>query len=156
MAPDINSLPPSRSASSSSSQPQPRTMQSPHTMPNRHETTSPRTHSLAAAASMNATEMSGTPSNRGSPHLGHMPSDRRRSQIAMNLNLNDPALPAPGELSSSDRRNSIGQHFSAASPLSIGGRQTIATGDPHHQRQPSLGEVCVSACHLYHLVKHFH
>ncbi|KAK5956384.1 hypothetical protein OHC33_002961 [Knufia fluminis] len=98
------------------------------------------THSLAAAATMNAADRS--PSNsRGSPRLDRRASERRRSQVMMNLTLNDPAIPGPGELSSSDRRSSIGNSFSAASPPSIGGRQTLATGDPHHHRQPSLGDI---------------
>lgn len=73
-----------------------------------------------------------------------MPSDRRRSQAALNfsLNLNDPALPSPGELSSSDPRMSFNHSsYASASPPTIGGRSAIATGDPHHQRQPSLGEI---------------
>ena len=59
----------------------------------------------------------------------------------MNLNLNDPNLPGSGELPGSDRRLSIGNAFRTASPTSIGGSPTIATGDPHHQRAPSLGEI---------------
>lgn len=59
----------------------------------------------------------------------------------MNLNLNDPSLPGPGELSSSDHRSSVGNAFRTASPTSIGGSPAIATGDPHHQRAPSLGEI---------------
>ena len=70
-----------------------------------------------------------------------MPSDRRRSQVAINLNLNDPTLPSPGELSSSDTRTNLNYSFVSASPPTIGGRSAIATGDPHHQRQPSLGEI---------------
>ncbi|EXJ82500.1 hypothetical protein A1O3_06313 [Capronia epimyces CBS 606.96] len=80
-------------------------------------------------------------SNRGSPRLGRMPSDRRRSQVAMGLNLNDPTLPSPGELSSSDPRVNLSHSFVSASPPTIGGRPAIATGDPHHQRQPSLGDI---------------
>ena len=59
----------------------------------------------------------------------------------MNLNLNDPSLPGPGELQSSDHRSSIGHSFRTSSPHSIGGSPIIATGDPHHQRAPSLGEI---------------
>lgn len=63
----------------------------------------------------------------------------------MNLNLNDPAIPSPGELSSSDPRANLSDRlphsYSSASPTTIAGRPTVATGDPHHQRQPSLGEV---------------
>jgi len=50
---------------------------------------------------------------------------RRRSSIRMNLNLNDPALPSPGELQ--------------ASP---GSRQhPNFPPSPNHQRAPSLGEL---------------
>ncbi|KIX04089.1 uncharacterized protein Z518_07642 [Rhinocladiella mackenziei CBS 650.93] len=141
--PDLNSLPPSRSMSSSPMQP--RSMQSAASPPNRRQTPSPRTSSLslATAAIANAANESrrSSLSNRGSPRLGRMPSDRRRSQVALNLNLNDPTLPSPGELSSNDPRVSVGHSYVSASPSTIGGRPAIATGDPHHQRQPSLGDI---------------
>ncbi|KIW14120.1 hypothetical protein PV08_06901 [Exophiala spinifera] len=144
--PDLNSLPPSRSMSSSPMQSRNMTASSP---PNRNDTPSPRASSLslATAAITNAANESSRRSSvsaRGSPRLGRMPSDRRRSQAALNfsLNLNDPALPSPGELSSSDPRLSFSHSYaSSASPQTIGGRSAIATGDPHHQRQPSLGEI---------------
>ena len=50
---------------------------------------------------------------------------RRRSSIRMNLNLNDPALPAPGEMQQSPPSRSR-----APWPHS-----------PHHERAPSLGEL---------------
>jgi len=49
-----------------------------------------------------------------------------------NFSLNDPTIPSPGELSSSDRRVSIGNALSAASPAGLDGR---------HHRQPSLGDI---------------
>ncbi|KEF57576.1 uncharacterized protein A1O9_05494 [Exophiala aquamarina CBS 119918] len=145
--PDLNSLPPSRSMSSSPMQP--RSMHTVTSPPNRQETPSPRSASisLASAASINAANESrrSSLSNRGSPRLGRLPTDRRRSQVAINLNLNDPSLPSPGELSSSDLRASftdrVPHSYVSASPPTLAGRPTIATGDPHHQRQPSLGEV---------------
>lgn len=112
----------------------------------RRDTPSPRSSStsLAAAATINAADLSrrSSASNRGgSPRLGRA-AERRRSQVAMNINLNDPSIPSPGELSSSDPRASLGHSFSSASPSSIGGTRTIADGDPHHhQRTPSLGEI---------------
>lgn len=141
MPPDLNSLPPSQSSSPTALQPR----RISTTMSNsQHDGTSssPRAnnHSLAATAAMNASERRSSTS-QGSPTTDRRNSERRRSQVLMNLNLNDPALPAPGELSSSDRRASIGNSFSAASPQTIGGRQTLATGDPHHHRQPSLGDI---------------
>jgi len=140
MSPDLNSLPPSKPTSPSALQSRP--MSTAMSTPQRENHSAPRlsTHSLAAAATMNAADRS--PSNsRDSPRLDRRVSGRRRSQVMMNLTLNDPAIPAPGELSSSDRRSSMGNAFSAASPSSIGGRQTLATGDPHHHRQPSLGDI---------------
>ena len=118
-------------------------MQTANLPPNRNQTPSPRSSSisLAATAVTNAANDSrrSSLSTRGSPRLGRMPSNRRRSQVAMNLN--DPTLPSPGELSSSDSRTGSGHSYALASPLTIGGRSAIATGDPHHQRQPSLGEI---------------
>lgn len=70
---------------------------------------------------MNATERRNS-SSRASPRLDRQSSDRRRSQVAMNLTLNDPTLPSPGELSSFDRHSSI-------------------PNSPHHHRQPSLGDI---------------
>ncbi|PGH05748.1 hypothetical protein GX51_02719 [Blastomyces parvus] len=142
MPPDINSLPPSRATSHSPYQPR--------TYSNSTEAPlgqSPSPHSssisLAAAATMNATDRSRRSSvsaNRGSPHANRV-HERRRSTVPMNLNLNDPTLPGPGELSSSDHRSSIGSSYRTHSPTSIGGNPAIATGDPHHQRTPSLGEI---------------
>merc|ERR1712000_79449 len=142
--PDLNSLPPSRSMSSSPMQP--RSISTATSPPNRNETPSPRASSisLASAAMTNAANESSrrsSTSNRGSPLLGRMPSDRRRSQVALSLNLNDPSLPSPGDLSSNDPRLNLSHSFVSASPPTIGGRPAIATGDPHHQRQPSLGEI---------------
>lgn len=105
--PDLNSLPPS---SPSPTQPPPAS----HTPP----------HSLAAAAAMNA-GFQNEESRRLS--VGSMRRDveraRRRSSIRMNLNLNDPTLPAPGELQQSP---------SARHPW---------PRSPHHERTPSLGEL---------------
>lgn len=138
MPPDLNSLPPSPPISSTPT----RSMSSTMNIPYREDTPSPRpsTHSLAAAAAINATERRSS-HGQGSPRLDRRTSERRRSQVAMNINLNDPTIPGPGELPSTDRRSSIGNAFSTASPSSIGGRNTLATGDPNHHRQPSLGDI---------------
>ena len=145
MAPDLNSLPPSRSQSGSPLQS--RAVGANAETP-RHQTPSPSPRassvSLAAAATINAgiqnqDSRRSSLSNRGSPQFGR--AERRRSTVAMNLNLNDPTLPGPGELQSGDPRVSMGHAFSTTSPHSIGGSPTIATGDPHHQRAPSLGEL---------------
>jgi len=84
-------------------------------------------HSLAAAAALNAgiqneesRRRSGSSSVRGGVDRA-----RRRSSIRMNLNLNDPTLPAPGELQ-----------------MSPSGRTRIqGLPSPHHERAPSLGEL---------------
>ncbi|KAL2008758.1 hypothetical protein VTN00DRAFT_6952 [Thermoascus crustaceus] len=143
MPPDLNSLPPSRSTSSSPLQQ--RTFP-PTPEGGQGRSPSPRSSniSLAAAATMNAADLSlSRQSSRSSPRTtgGPSVSERRRSAVGMSLSLNDPSVPGPGELPSSDRRSSIGNAFRTASPTSIGGSPTIATGDPHHQRAPSLGEI---------------
>ncbi|KAF2004588.1 hypothetical protein P154DRAFT_403240, partial [Amniculicola lignicola CBS 123094] len=51
---------------------------------------------------------------------------RRRSSIRLNLNLNDPAVPAPGEMQMSPAGRSHGPW---------------APSSPHHERAPSLGEL---------------
>lgn len=64
----------------------------------------------------------------------------------MNLAINDPTMPGPGELSSSDRerRQSISTAHRAGSPTtsSMAGSPVLTMrGDPHHNRTPSLGEL---------------
>ncbi|KAF4767020.1 hypothetical protein HAV15_009940 [Penicillium sp. str.  len=129
MSPDLNSLPPSRSSSTSSSIPQ-RNMPGPGTGP----------------APVNPNTASPRPS-RGSS-IGRLSvSERRRSAAGMNLNLNEMQGTSPGvssELPVSDHRDhrsSIGHAFRTASPSSHGGSPIFATADPHHQRAPSLGEL---------------
>lgn len=55
----------------------------------------------------------------------------------MNLQLNDPSIPAPGEMVSEHPVTS----YSTSSPDMMAGSPIIATGDPHHMRNPSLGEI---------------
>ena len=50
----------------------------------------------------------------------------------MNLQLNDPAIPAPGEMAAD-------QLLSPSSPQLLSG--SPPTADPHHHRAPSLGEL---------------
>ncbi|KAL1999653.1 hypothetical protein VTN02DRAFT_4210 [Thermoascus thermophilus] len=143
MPPDLNSLPPSRSTSSSPLQ-QRNFPPSPEGGHGRSPSPRSSNMSLAAAATMNAADLSlSRQSSRSSPRTSSRlsVSERRRSAVGMSLNLNDPSVPGPGELPSSDHRSSIGNAFRTASPTSIGGSPTIATGDPHHQRAPSLGEI---------------
>ena len=112
----------------------------------RRDTPSPRASStsLAAAASINAADLSrrSSASNRGSGSPRYeRAGEKRRSQVAMNINLNDPFIPGPGELSAVDSRTSAAHSHTSSSPQTIGGIRTIADGDPHHQRAPSLGEL---------------
>lgn len=144
MAPDLNSLPPSRSPSDGATQA--RNFGNPELLRRQTPSPSPRSSSvsLAAAATINAGMQNqdsrrSSISNRGSPIIGR--NERRRSNVMMSLNFNDPSLPGPGELQGGDHRLSIGHSYRTASPHSIGGSPTIATGDPHHQRAPSLGEI---------------
>lgn len=134
MAPDLNSLPPSRSPVYANGLDR-RQPASP----------SPRSSSvsLAAAATINAgIQQQDSRRSSVSSRSNQQPSqsaraERRRSNVAMNLNLNDPSLPGPGELQSSDHRTSIPQAFRTASPQSIGS----PTSAPPHHRAPSLGEL---------------
>jgi hypothetical protein len=70
--------------------------------------------------------------NRQSSHTG-----RRRSTVLMNLQLNDPALPPPGEMIN----EGAAATYRATSPLSMTGSPIIGSVDPHHYRTPSLGEI---------------
>ncbi|KAI0097734.1 hypothetical protein GGR51DRAFT_459904 [Nemania sp. FL0031] len=91
--------------------------------------------SLQAAATVNAglqhepgrrTSSSSLSRQRHSPQAG-----RRRSAVLMNLQLNDPALPAPGEMISEPSAHStVSPQPLSLSPLLIG-------RDPHHNRAPS-------------------
>ncbi|KAJ5173522.1 uncharacterized protein N7500_001453 [Penicillium coprophilum] len=123
MPPDLNSLPPSRSSSTSSSIL--RNMSAPGTGPVIPNNASPRP-------------------SRGSS-IGRLSvSERRRSNAGMNLNINEMGTGhAASDTPASDHhhRSSIGQAFRTASPSSHGGSPVFATADPHHQRAPSLGEL---------------
>ncbi|KAF2684190.1 hypothetical protein K458DRAFT_443146 [Lentithecium fluviatile CBS 122367] len=135
MPPDLNSLPPSPSPTSpplqqpasrtSTTEPSRNMSQSPSASPTPH--TPPHSHSLAAAATMNAGIHNEELRRQSSGSMRReVERARRRSSIRMNLNLNDPSLPAPGELQMSpSTRTRSGQW-----PHS-----------PHHERTPSLGEL---------------
>ncbi|KAJ5780131.1 hypothetical protein N7457_005291 [Penicillium paradoxum] len=128
MPPDLNSLPPSRSSSISSSIAQRNMAATTGTgpAPVNPNTASPRT-------------------SRGSSIGGRLSvSERRRSTAGLNLNPNEMQGTGPGhngEYPASDHRSSIGHAFRTASPSSHGGSPIFATADPHHQRAPSLGEL---------------
>ena len=89
---------------------------------------SPSLSSLQAAATINA-GLHRAPES-ASPVRGSI--ERRRSSLMNNFALNDPTIPSPGEMQSTN----------AHSPRN-GRRSSILAGtaDPHHHRQPSLGEL---------------
>lgn len=136
--PDLNSLPPSRSPSGTQLR---ANGNPPESRPGELGSHSPRASSvsLAAAATINAgihqeSRRSSTSSNRNRPSQS---SSRRRSNVAMNLSLNDPTLPSPGELQSPEQPSSMGQAFRTSSPR----RQYSPPWLQHHHRTPSLGEL---------------
>ncbi|KAG5921948.1 hypothetical protein E4U53_003750 [Claviceps sorghi] len=106
----------------------------------------PSSVSLQAAATMNAglqrepsrqSSSGSLPRNTSSPN-----TSRRRSTVLMNLQLNDPSIPGPGEMAN-DRPG-----YTAHSPQPMSGSPLMA--DPHyhhhhhhhhHHRAPSLGEL---------------
>ncbi|KAL7938117.1 hypothetical protein V8C35DRAFT_290944 [Trichoderma chlorosporum] len=98
-------------------------------------TGSPRSASISlhAAAAMNAglqREPSRRSSNSSLARSLASPPSRRRSTILMNLQLNDPSVPAPGEMFQDHMR---------ASPQPYGGG--IPSESSRHIRTPSLGEL---------------
>jgi hypothetical protein len=160
MAPDLNSLPPSRSGSGSPSMA--RAMASSgEAAALRAQSPSPlsRSSSLQAAATVNAglyqeetrrmmptwsrlligpTDLSaGSPISAATRNRQLSHTGRRRSNVIMNLQLNDPSVPGPGEMVNETHLSS----YSTASPSSLSGSPIISSGDPHHLRNPSLGEI---------------
>ncbi|KAK4227876.1 hypothetical protein QBC38DRAFT_182268 [Podospora fimiseda] len=102
--------------------------------------------SLQAAATLNASLQRESPSRRstGSPlsPSRHSPiSDRRRSQVHMNLQIADPAVPAPGEMLADHHNNSFQEPFNLSPRFMHSSPRLVATGEPTHQRAPSLGEI---------------
>lgn len=100
--------------------------------------------SLQAAAAVNAglqherSSNSRRSSSSVSRQVASPSSGRRRSQVLMNLQLNDPYVPGPGEMvPDAHHRSSFTSPVAAlaGSPLLMGG------ADPHHTRTPSLGEL---------------
>ncbi|GAW24617.1 hypothetical protein ANO14919_142080 [Xylariales sp. No.14919] len=159
MAPDLNSLPPSSPVAIPL-----RTMQATTTngsaspsgggepaLRGQSPSPSPRSASISlqAAATVNAGlqhEPGRRPSSssisrqRQSPQAG-----RRRSAVLMNLQLNDPALPGPGEMAAEggnngSSNNNTPHHTTSPQPLSSSS-PLLAARDPHHNRAPSLGEL---------------
>ncbi|KFY01446.1 hypothetical protein V490_00908 [Pseudogymnoascus sp. VKM F-3557] len=93
------------------------------------------TTSLQATAAVNAglAQEDSRRSSVSSPrHTG-----RRRSTVLMNLALNNPSVPAPGEMVHEPHAQTAGTD---ASPR-LGAAGRVGVGDPHHLRNPSLGEI---------------
>ncbi|KAL1873134.1 hypothetical protein VTK73DRAFT_1045 [Phialemonium thermophilum] len=101
--------------------------------------------SLQAAATLNAglqraepvrrTSSNSLQRNAPSPSAG-----RRRSQVLTNLQIADPAVPGPGEMISDTLQ--AGQSWRTASPRPLSNSPHLrSSGDPHHARTPSLGEL---------------
>lgn len=94
---------------------------------------SPPLSSLQAAATINR----GLHHNHNqSPSRGIPSLERRRSSLMNNLSLNDPTIPAPGEMQPSHSPSSASPRLGRRSMA-----MATATADPLHQRQPSLGEL---------------
>ncbi|EGE02854.1 hypothetical protein TEQG_01892 [Trichophyton equinum CBS 127.97] len=143
MPPDLNSLPPTTSTSPYHTRRVSLSMDSSNG--SLAHSLSPRSSSISlqATATMNAaadsSRRSSSGAHRGSPQTRL--SERRRSGAA---NLHEASQSDPtGTESPQNRHNrsSFGSVFRTHSPTSIAGSPVIATGDPHHQRAPSLGEL---------------
>lgn len=57
----------------------------------------------------------------------------------MNLQVNDPNVPAPGEMVAENQNNTNGA--GPPSPRPITGSPMLLPREPHHSRTPSLGEL---------------
>lgn len=105
-----------------------------HDTPPSHVHSPPASSSLAAAATLNAGLQNDERRDSQGSLRGSQAFDRRRNSVRMSLSLNDPALPAPGEMvptsgSRGPRRGSLSQ--APHSP-----------GSPNrHIRAPSIGEL---------------
>lgn len=55
----------------------------------------------------------------------------------MNLALNNPSVPGPGEMVHEPHTQTAGSNTSPR----LGAAQGAGVGDPHHLRNPSLGEI---------------
>ncbi|TVY40539.1 hypothetical protein LSUB1_G002481 [Lachnellula subtilissima] len=147
MAPDLNSLPASRSSSSAMGRALSSSGESAAlALRGQSPSPSPRSTSISlqATAAVNAglqqedsravprSASNSAPRNRQPSYTG-----RRRSAVLMNLQLNDPNLPSPGEMITEGHAAS----YRTSSPHSMTGSPLIPSGDPHHNRNPSLGEI---------------
>ena len=137
--PDLNSLPPSPAPPAT----QTRTGSEAQQHPPRPSSPRPSSVSLAATASINAgiqnegSRRSSTSSTRNRPSQPSARNERSRATVAMNLSLNDPALPGAGELQTGDLSGPTSHTFRTSSPRGVGSPVI----PQHYQRAPSLGEL---------------
>ncbi|TAQ91230.1 hypothetical protein B7494_g410 [Chlorociboria aeruginascens] len=136
MAPDLNSLPPSRSVSVTSPMVRQATIDAAGALRGQSPSPSLRSPtSLQAAAAVNASLQH--EDSRRIPSLKTVPEPDsnflRRSTVLMNLQLNDPALPSPGEMIN-EEQSAV---YRTSGPLPI---TALGSGDSHH-RTLSLGEI---------------
>lgn len=99
---------------------------------------------LQAAATLNAglqQEVSRRSSNSSLRNRQSPASGRRRSTVLMNLQLNDPSVPAPGEMVNDERAGSINGFVASSPRLPSVSPQLQPRDNPHHHRAPSLGEL---------------
>ncbi|KAK4146724.1 uncharacterized protein C8A04DRAFT_9448 [Dichotomopilus funicola] len=101
--------------------------------------------SLQAAATLNAglqrESPGGSPNSPLSPRNQSPHTDRRRSQVLMNLQMADPSMPAPGEMVSDSQGSQNGQNASSPVPIAASPRLAATNRIPYHSRAPSLGEL---------------
>ncbi|RAO66820.1 uncharacterized protein BHQ10_002832 [Talaromyces amestolkiae] len=101
----------------------------------------------ASSGSNDLSHRSSLSGHRSSPQSTRPSISEGRRRSHLNLNDSPSALAsavnaAGGGIEHYEHRSpSFSNYFRTASPSSLGGSPIIATGDPHHQRAPSLGEL---------------
>jgi len=158
MAPDLRLVRPSSSASPtnpavSSTMAEPANHNMPRSESPAAESPRSATTSLQAAATLNlGLHHEAVRSNSGGSPVPSAPRTRRQSSattpgrrqsvVLMNLHLNDPSVPAPGEMVHESSHVSNGYTTASPGPLAgAAGSPMMLPRDPHHQRTPSLGEL---------------
>lgn len=101
----------------------------------------------ASSGSNDLSHRSSLSGHRSSPQSTRPSISEGRRRSHLNLNDSPSALASVGNAAGGGiehyehRSPSFSNYFRTASPSSLGGSPIIATGDPHHQRAPSLGEL---------------
>ena len=102
---------------------------------------SPSHHSLAAAATLNA-GLQNEDRQPSSGSLGSPARERRRSSVRMNLSLNDPTMPAPGEMVTAGFSPGAGTgEIRPHAPWMPSSSSSQSHSPIRHNRAPSLGEI---------------